>query len=418
MKVVMVTDMYARPDQPAGGAFVHRQAVELARMGVEIRVLYPYARFGPRLWLSGPPEPDADRYALDGISVSRFAYPKFLPLRTAPALAVWWLARELRREGQWLRREFPFDLIHAHLLFPIGSAALELSRSSGAPLVVTARGGDVHTYPVGSRGIGRQVGEVIAGADQVLSVSRALLPGMRSLGRPRRPMEVVYNGVDVDRFRPVEDPTSPRRALGLPESGIGLCFVGRLVRDKGIFELLDAFETLCVRHPDLWLAFVGPGPLAPEMERRIQDRDLGGRVVLAGARPADEVADYLAAADMLVLPSYAEGLPNVVLEAMACGRPVVATDVGGTSEALVDGITGLLVPPRDADALGQALERLVSDRAMRARMGQAGRRRACEAFGWGRSAELLLDVYRRTLDARSSGSSRSGDPGADGTCVA
>jgi glycosyltransferase involved in cell wall biosynthesis len=133
------------------------------------------------------------------------------------------------------------------------------------------------------------------------------------------------------------------------------------------------------------------------MERRFMEQGLADRVVFAGRRRPEEVARWLQAADAFVLASHNEGLPNVVLEAMACGLPVVATDVGGTGEAVLEGVSGLLVPPRDVGSLAEAMTRISEDPELAARFGAAGRRRVERYFGWSACGRCWIDVYEKAL---------------------
>jgi glycosyltransferase involved in cell wall biosynthesis len=165
---------------------------------------------------------------------------------------------------------------------------------------------------------------------------------------------LLPNGVDRTLFHPASR-VDARRALGLPEDGRVVVFVGGLEPEKGVRELASAFAGIAARDA-VHLVLVGDGSLAPELRDRAGSlRGARGRLVLAGPQPLAGVARHIAASDLLVLPSWAEGTPNVVLEALASGRPVVASRVGGIPDAIVEGVTGLLVRPRDVAGLERAL---------------------------------------------------------------
>jgi glycosyltransferase involved in cell wall biosynthesis len=189
------------------------------------------------------------------------------------------------------------------------------------------------------------------------------------LRRVGAPVQLMPHGVDLERFHP----TSPA-----PAEVLTILAVGRLVPKKGFPVLLDAASRLLAPYT---LRIVGDGPLRPELEREIAERGLGDRVELAGPGTHDELPAEYAAAHIVVVPSVTDasgdrdGLPNVVLEAMSSARPVVASDVGAVSSAVIDGRTGALVPPGDAHALAGALEFLVDQPDMRERLGREARAR-------------------------------------------
>lgn len=305
-------------------------------MGVDARVLQPVPLFfGPlqAMWSRDGGQLGNEVVVLDRVPIHRIAYRKLLPVAVAPRLAAVTLARSLVREALRLRPNFRFDLVHAHYLFPAGWAALEVARATGAPLVCTARGSDVHTNPYRNRGIMRLTRQVIRESDRVLAVSDALGRRVAALAPPREPVRTVYNGVDTSHFRPMGDSGALRRELGLPSQGVGFCAVTRLAAVKGLFDLLEAFARVRRHRPEAWLAVVGSGPLAERLRSAVRRLDLESAVFLPGARCHEEIPRWLNAADVFVLTSYNEGLPNVLLEAMACGLPAVATDVGGVTEA-------------------------------------------------------------------------------------
>ena len=210
-------------------------------------------------------------------------------------------------------------------------------------------------------------------------------------------MTSVPTGVDLARFRPA-DPHEARRLLGLPERPT-LVIVATLRNWKGHAYLLDAWASLRPRLPSWQLVIVGDGPQRRNLERRIAESGIGDTVRLVGRR--DDVPVWLGAAELFALPSYGEeGVPQAIMQAMACGLAVVSTPVGAIPEVVTEGETGLLVAPRNTQALAAALERLMTDAALRRRFGAAGLEQARQRFG----IELMLDrmeaVFRRFAPAR------------------
>jgi glycosyltransferase involved in cell wall biosynthesis len=224
-------------------------------------------------------------------------------------------------------------------------------------------------------------------AAKLVAVSESTREAYERQGYPRG-IEVLYNGVEV--ATPAAN-GGFRRELGLDDATPLIGEVGRLCDVKGQRELIEALALV----PGAHAVLVGRdleqgGAYQRELEREAERRGVRDRVAFAGERDAREV---LPDVDVLALPSWTEGLPLVVLEAMAHARPVVATPVGGTPEVVVDGATGLLVPPRDPERLAEALRRLVDDRELRGRLGDAGRRRVVERFGVERMNARMLELY-------------------------
>lgn len=219
-----------------------------------------------------------------------------------------------------------------------------------------------------------------------------------------RPVAVIgsgsINGIDTERWRPGADPDARRQTrgqLGLGDEHLVFVFVGRLVRDKGTAELVEAFDRLVADHPRARLLLVGHeepelDPLPPATAARIA---AGGGIVTSGF--VADVQPLLAASDVFVLPSYREGLPNSLLEAGAVGLPSITTDINGCNEVVVDRQTGLLVPPKSAGALARAMAQLASDPALRATMGASARDSVVRRYDQARFWEELLAYYEEIL---------------------
>lgn len=210
------------------------------------------------------------------------------------------------------------------------------------------------------------------------------------------------NGVDVEVFAAAatQRREAVRRELGLGNEVV-VAFTGRFVREKGIAELLRALVLVREKRPAVRLLIIGGSlpsdrdPAEADLAAMVAGSGLDAAIITTGF--TDRVADYLSASDIFALPSYREGMPRSILEAMAAGRPVVATDIRGCREEVVDGVTGLLVPVRDAERLAEAIGALADDPDLRARMGSAGQARARELFDERYVFERLLDVYRQYL---------------------
>jgi sugar transferase (PEP-CTERM/EpsH1 system associated) len=229
-------------------------------------------------------------------------------------------------------------------------------------------------------------------ADIVLAVSGSLKQHLvREVGFPAERIIPIQNGVDTDRFRPNGERTAQREALGWPTSGIIVGSVGRLVSVKNHASLLIAAARVAQQVPQLTLALVGDGPLDGELKTLAQQLGIADRVLFLGCR--DDVPNLLNAMDIFVLPSLREGMPNALLEAMACGLPVIASEVGGATEIVRDGENGLLVYPTDVERLSQHLYQLVLSPERRHAMGMAGRRYVEQEFKMEHMVNKYTNLY-------------------------
>jgi len=407
-RVLVLSSLYPRPGDSMFGVFVHRQVRALRKAGIDATVLSPVPRgiFVTARKHDGLPRDNfwpAMHTTIDGVEVH---YVPFwhVPHALSIGLEIRSLTHSLISEVRRLGAEGPaYDLIHAYWAVPMGAAALEVAESLGIPVVLSVRGSDIHTYPNRRRSVRERTRQVLVQCDRVTAVSARLTKDIRQLvGSPSTlEPDVVYNGVDTSQFFPTSRHELERQRLGLPSDGVGFCCVARLVREKGIWELVEAFHEVKARIPETWLALVGDGPLLPQLEEWIVTRGLQSSVFLAGLQEPDQVVNWLNAADVFVLPSHNEGLPNSVLEAMACRLPVVATAVGGIPEAVEDGGAALLVDVGDTGGLAAALQRVALDRELRESMGATGLAVAETKFSWDASAESLLEVYGAAVNGHT-----------------
>jgi glycosyltransferase involved in cell wall biosynthesis len=287
------------------------------------------------------------------------------------------------------------DVLHSHLFYS-SLYASPVGRLAGVPAIIETphiaerwRSGWKGSFAV-DRLIGRSVDYYVAVSH---ANARYLVQDKRL---PARKVVVIPNGCDLARFDRPRDPASPLKAgLGLGPEDQVLLAVGRLAPQKGHEILLEALPAVRREVPRLHTVVVGEGSLREPLERRTRELGLDDRVHFVGYRP--DVAGWYAAADLSVLPSHFEGLPLVTVESLAAGCPVVATAVDGTPEVVVDGVTGLTVPPGDPDRLGQAILRLVQDPVLRRTLGQQGRAHVRAHFDREQQVRLTEALYLRAL---------------------
>jgi glycosyltransferase involved in cell wall biosynthesis len=310
-----------------------------------------------------------------------------------PPLVVAALWREIKA-----RRERT-DVIVGSCAYPEGVACILLGRMLGIPTALQALGSDLNVTP-DMWGPRQWLSRTLPHAGRVLGVSQPLADRAIELGAPPERTLAIPNGVDKTRFFP-RDKVACRRELGLSPDGRWIVYVGELYESKGVVDLLAAFERLAPEVPDAKLAVVGPGP---ELGR-VQEfaNRFPGRVVAAGGRPHDEVALFMGAADIFTLPSWREGTPNVVIEALASGRRVVSTRVGGIPAVIRRPEQGELVEARDVPALAAALTRAL------AAPGDAGAL-ADELPSWDDSARMLHDTLAELVREAPGKHAQSGGP--------
>jgi teichuronic acid biosynthesis glycosyltransferase TuaC len=273
-----------------------------------------------------------------------------------------------------------FDAIDAHYLYPDGVAAVWLGRTLGLPTIVTARGTDVNQIP--RHTVPRMlIRQAIAGAAALIAVSAALKQALVALGAPEEKVTVLRNGVDLSLFRPA-DRVAARRALGLTRPT--LLSVGHLIERKGHHRIIEAM----LRLPEFDLLIVGEGLLRSRLADLSNRLGLGERVRLLGTRPHGELPSIYGAADILVLASSREGWANVLLEAMACGTPVVASNIWGNPEVVRERAAGLIAEQNTPEGIAATARRLFTDLPDR-----AATRAYAERFSWDATTEGQLALF-------------------------
>jgi len=326
-----------------------------------------------------------------GIEVYR---PDFL---FAGARHLWPAARSACRAAwplcERLHRRYRFDLVLGIPLGPPAHLAQYVARQLGLCCIGWATGSDVHDYPKRSAGNFRFLRHVVRQCDLVLTASDDLRQTLCTWFPCAKHVRTFYRGIDLDGLRQEADRHSLRRRLGLDPGRTYLIMAGAVRARKGAGEFYETFRRLAPSHPGLAAIWVGAGPEAGALEARAAEDGLADRFRVTGRVPRPTVLDHLRTADLMVFPSHAEGLPNVVAEALGAGLPVVAADVGGVRELIRDGVTGLLVPPGDVDALAGAASRLLGDPDWARSLGRNGRRLVLEHFDAARNAETALTIF-------------------------
>ncbi len=358
MRILTFTALYPNKVNPLQGIFIHQRVKHLARRpgnSVQVIAPVPYVPSWLRVprWRQFSQIPREEE--IDGIRICHPRYP-FLPGISMPAhgmlmyLASLSLARRLHREQT-------FDCIDAHFVYPDGFAAVLLGKLLAVPVIVSARGTDINLYP-SFRLIRSMLRWSLTNANGVIAVSTDLKNKMAALGIPATKIQVIPNGVDTERFQPL-DAESARQQLRLPERGAIAVSVGSLIESKGHHLLIAGVAKLTERFPMFRLYMIGSGVCRAKLEELVRKKQLQERVFLLGDRPNEELSMWFSAANVSCLISSREGWPNVVSEALACGTPVLATHAGGIPEIITSPELGMLVE-RNVDAIATGLEQALT----------------------------------------------------------
>jgi glycosyltransferase involved in cell wall biosynthesis len=389
LSILTATTLFPNPVQRAHGVFVETRLRHLLASGeVDAHVLAPVPWLPPMVRYSsyGPLQTVSSREERNGLTIEHPRYlvvPKFGMTFTPHTLY-----RAMRKRLVALLKEgHRFDLIDAHYFYPDGVAAVRLAREFNLPVTVTARGTDLNLIPE-YPGPRKMIVDAAAKADGMITVCQALKDTLVEMGIADERVTVLRNGVDLELFRPI-DRAAARKALGIARRT--LASVGLLIDRKGHHHIIRALKDL----PDTDLLIAGDGPDRRALERLAQEEGVADRVRFLGSVDQNRLREIYNAVDALVLASSREGWANVLLEAMACGTPVVASAVWGTPEVVARPEAGILMSSLDPKGVAEGVRRLFA-----AYPDREATRRYAEGFNWNATTEGQLKLFRGILARR------------------
>ena len=388
VKVLFISNLFPDASEPNRGLVNARLLRHLARLA-EIRVV------APRPALSGWWTQETSRSPLkeDAALSPRYPLVPYVP-KFGSQVNDWLYAKRLQSILTAVRKDYAFDVILCSWLYPDAAAVARLADQFHFPYVAIAQGSDVHQYlDVTARR--QRIVATVNRSSATVARSRELARLLSGAGADSGKIQVIYNGVETDVFNP-GDKQAAREALGLSATAKLILYVGNLLHVKNPGLALESLAKLQAQNPqhDTRLIMIGAGPLAESLRQQAATLGLADQVSWTGAQPPAQVAQYLRAGDVLCLPSLNEGMPNVLLEAMATGRPVVATNVGGISEVLNRPALGRVVPSRDSASMAAALNDVLTTCLDENTIAQSGR-----AYSWAETAQSYHKLLVAALGA-------------------
>lgn len=360
-KVLIITNLYPLPWQPTRAMFNFQQFSYLEQYA-DVYYLIPVAF--PDWWKH---RKELKNNQNKHLYVPYFYTPK-IGRRFYAKLMQWSL---LLTAKTWIKEVSPSKIL-ASWAYPDAVAALEIAKQIDAEFYFKVHGSDINmhaTFPERAK----QIVNMSKQTKGVLSVSQDLANKMVGMGINKDKIHVIYNGVNLEKFIPKNSTHKPPY----------LVFIGNLKKEKGVIELLYAFIEIQKQFPELQLQYIGSGTMATQLQTIINEYQIQDKVTLEGVKPHDQLPNTIADATLLVLPSYNEGVPNVVLEAMSCATPVVATNVGGIPE-VITAETGIIANEISANCIAQCLTQ-----ALEKKWDHQAIRNHAESFSWTKNTEEL-----------------------------
>ena len=398
MRILGVSHLFPHADEPRYGIFVARQLQAMSQAGADVQMFVarvfcpPGLRHLPRWQEYNHRTPLA---VVPGVTTHIVPYLRITGnwFNRWSGLSIY---LSMRRKVKQLHALNKFDVVYSTSLFPGGDAGIRIGKTLGIPSACLSIGRDVNYTANSTATLRKHFQHVARSIDGHLACGESLAQQLDGINGERALR--VYGVVDLERFVPVRDKRELRSKLKLPREATILLYVGYLWRAKGLFELLKAFEDVRQKVPSAELVFCGHGPEGDELRSVAAQSQFAGAIHFAGQIEPDQVAEYMQASDLFAFPSHSEGMPNAVMEAMACGLPVVCTSVGGLPAAIGDCGGALLVPPKQPEQLAAALLKVLLDPSNLREMGDEARRRAEIDFGALPNARKILNYLAEVRD--------------------
>lgn len=398
VRVCIVTTMFPKYFGDSYGPFVFEEAKFLAKKGVEVHVITQHNQGA------------AYEEIMEGVHVHRFRWME--PKEFKALIYFSGFIDNLRLITYlislffsliWITRRYNLEIYHAHHTIPTGFVAIIVSKFLRIPVVITAHLMDITTHGADAGPLEnivdfesnfifkRLITFSLNSANKIIAVSEDLAGRIRKIGI-NNDLMVLRNAVDIGRFKPRKN-VELRYEYGIADDEILILFIGHLEPFKGVFELITAFNEVNKSDSKTKLMLIGEGQQKQEVQKEISRFSLDDSVIFTGKVSPETIERYYQMADIFTLPSYTEGLPLVVIEAMACGLPVVVSTVGGIPELIEDSVNGYLIPPKNYEKLAEKLNSLVADEKLRAKFGEKALQTVDDEFNINKKVDKLKDIY-------------------------
>lgn len=401
-KVLFLSPTFPNRYNPNYGIFAYQLVQNLKALGIDIHVIAPVPYFPPFLWFKKKWRVQGHipwRECIEGVEV---IYPRYFCL-PGPKFIGWntlFMYRAVYPVIKILHSKAKFDIIHCYGVLPAGFVGQMTADKLNVLSICTAIGLDINVMAQKTAKASALAKYVLENAGQVVTVGKDLASEINKLQVHKKNIKVIYNGVDSEIFDITTiDPVQAKLKTGFSPGDRIILFVGRLVREKGIYELIEVFARVSQRFSEAVLVVVGDGNEKEALMNLVAEKGIQDKTTFAGSILHKELVWWYAASEIFVLLSNYEGFPNVIKEAMSCSRPVVATRTVGISELVVNGETGILVEPGNVEQTVVALEKLLTNPELSHLMGNYARRLIQEKqLSWKKTAEAYREVYVQLID--------------------
>ncbi|HBX23876.1 MAG TPA: hypothetical protein DEF34_09645 [Desulfotomaculum sp.] len=400
-KMLFLAPVFPNRNNPGYGIFVFRLVQSLVDSGVSVSVVapVPYAPF--LLWFNKKWRQMGRLPVKENINGIEVIHPRYLCLPGGRfdwwnMLFMYWSVYPVVRV---MADRYAYDVLHSYGLLPGGFVGQQMAQRLNLVTVATIMGGDINVAARKSSMMLKSARYVLNKSDQVVAVGDDLAKKASALLTTNKGIKVVYNGVDTGMFDTCMNQAQAKTDLGFAPADRIILYVGRIIRQKGVFELLDAFTRLTEKVREARLVFVGAGEDERALGAQARESGVSPRVYFAGTQPHEELVKWYTASEMVVLFSHHDGVPNVLKEAMGCGKPVVASKISGIPELVVHGETGLLVEPQNINQMVTAMEKLLSDPELGRQMGQNAREVITSGpLNWQETAKSYRIIYNQLIN--------------------
>ena len=402
MKIMVISTMFPTKLRPTSGIFLANLMKELSQKVDQLIIITPrpyIPKFLTQIkkkWMKWRIDPMIYRENRMEIIRPFVLYFRSDKLRgISSILSYYSLIYSLRK---YLINE-RIELIIGHRIIPEGIIATYLGKNFNVPVISWAIGSDIHYIAKRSMLNFYYTKKCLKNSTRILTTSRELEKCVKKISNGFIEINTFYRGINLTNFQDLNNKDIFKKKLKLKIHSKYILFIGRLTRNKGIYELAEAFINISKKHSDYNLLLIGEEIEKENLVKLFKNAGILDKVSFKGIIPHKEIAYYMNVSDLLLFPSWNEGLPNVVMEAMACGLPVVTSNVGGIPEIVINNITGLSVPAKNVGKLTEAAIRMIEDEKLRETCTKNAKKLIIEKFDVKKNVNLLYNIMEETINA-------------------